>query len=105
MPEVGTATTTSLGRAAGGSAERGAEHAIGVGVAEFAGGVEAAHEVEEVGQAFVAGAEGFGRGGEDLAPVRPRSERRKLTFDEADHGEHRSRIGDPGEVEGHAVLA
>ena len=54
---------------------RGAEEAGRVGVAEFGGGVEAVHEGEEVGEAFVARPHLLGRGGEDLAPVGPGGER------------------------------
>src|SRR5579859_1072531 len=75
----------------------------GIGVAELAGGVVVLHEVEEVGEAFVARPDLLGRGGEDLAPVRPGGERGQLTFEVGDHGEHRGGVGDPGEVEGDAV--
>jgi predicted MFS family arabinose efflux permease len=82
----------------------GAEPAVGAGVAELTARVQAAHEVSEVGQALVARAEGFRRRGEDLAPMGPGGERGQLAFGERDHGQHRGGIGDPGEVEGHAVL-
>jgi len=102
--ELHSGTLVSDPRSADRTVLLGAETALGVGVAELTPRVEAVHEVSEVGQALVAGTEDLLRHGEDLAPMGPGGERGQLAFGEPDHGQHRGGIGDPGEVEGHAVL-
>src|SRR6266536_2956262 len=81
-----------------------AQGARGVGVAELARRVVVPGQVEEAGQAVVARVELRGGGGEDLPPVRARAERGELALDQRDHGQDRGGVGEPGEVEGHAVL-